>query len=165
MLLDCAPPVHGLRIGVLWLLEQMKTGDPSVCWEYPFGRDEHGYGRLNYNGKLDRSHRVAWRLHHGRELPDDFNMVVMHDVCDNPPCCNPHHLLLGHRVVNFRTARERGLWRPPQGEGHASAKLTDGQVREIRATDDDQGYLAELFGVSQGTISAIKTRRTWKHLD
>jgi hypothetical protein len=54
------------------------------------------------------------------------------------------------------------------GENHRDAKLTEGQVREIRALFDGGGHsqksLGALYGVTQENITAIVKRRTWKHV-
>jgi hypothetical protein len=163
VLLDGIPPIKPQRKGLIWIIEQIATADREPCWEYPYHRDPNGYGCLSWNGKHDRAHRVAWRLAHQDELPAKRNMVVMHK-CDNPPCCNPAHLKLGRQRTNARQAVKRGLHNPVRGEAHVSAKLTEQMVREIRAIDDDQYYLAELYGVSQATISEIKRRKIWKHV-
>lgn len=44
-----------------------------------------------------------------------------------------------------------------KGNKHAKQKLTDKQVSEIRGTNLPQSTLAEMYGVSQPNISAIKT--------
>lgn len=52
----------------------------------------------------------------------------------------------------------------PKGEQHPQVKLTEQDVREIRESGKTQRFLAEQYGVSQRNISAIKTRRSWKHI-
>lgn len=34
-------------------------------------------------------------------------MIVMH-TCDNPPCCNPSHLVLGTQAENLADMRAKG---------------------------------------------------------
>ncbi len=161
MLLDAHPPIHRARKGLLWLIDQVKHADRSTCWRYPFGDDQ--YGRLRWNGKDDRAHRVAWRLEHGCELPNQRDMVVMH-TCDNMRCCNPDHLVLGRQKQNVRDAIDRGLKVPLRGTGAPAAKLSVEQVRDIRSRSDDwpQRELAEEFGVSQTTICHIRQRRVYR---
>jgi len=53
-----------------------------------------------------------------------------------------------------------------KGEKHPQSKLTENEVRRIRASyyggDCNQRELAEMFGVKRCTISAIVTRKSWK---
>jgi hypothetical protein len=60
--------------------------------------------------------------------------------------------------------RGRGNWRAPKGEERHNAILTERQVREIRASDERGCDLADRYGVSRCTISAIRVGRLWKHL-
>lgn len=72
---------------------------PDDCWPWLAGRSK-GYGQfLNY-----LAHRIAWFLTHG-EIP--AGAVIRH-TCDNPPCCNPNHLVPGTHGQNFRDMVERG---------------------------------------------------------
>jgi hypothetical protein len=55
-----------------------------------------------------------------------------------------------------------------RGEGHASAKLTDADVRDIRArceAGEHHGDIARDKRISPQTVSGIKYRRTWKHVE
>jgi hypothetical protein len=67
----------------------------------------------------------------------------MHD-CDNRLCVNPLHLSLGTNRENLRDRYEKR---------RSARKLSDAQVREIRASSDTQANLARRFGVSQAMIS------------
>ena len=50
------------------------------------------------------------------------------------------------------------------GTKHHQAKLTEDDVREIRAANATGRSLAEIYGVSQVAIHLIRTRKTWKHV-
>lgn len=56
-----------------------------------------------------------------------------------------------------------------RGQGHGRAKLTDGQVHEIRrrwtGVYGDQSRLAREFGVSQSLIAKIVRGDVWTHLE
>lgn len=71
------------------------------------------------------------------------------------------------RRENQIHAYDSGLQR--RGSGHGRAKLTDGQVRDIRQRYDgrygQQTALAKEYGVSQALISKIARGEVWGHLD
>lgn len=50
------------------------------------------------------------------------------------------------------------------GERGSSAKLTEGQVREILASRRRGVDLADKFGVTPAAISALRTGKNWKHV-
>lgn len=50
------------------------------------------------------------------------------------------------------------------GEGNPKAKLTDKIVIEIRSSKVSSKDLADKYGVSAGSINAIKRRYTWRHV-
>lgn len=55
----------------------------------------------------------------------------------------------------------------PQGERNGQAKLTEEQVKGIReayAAGAFQRVLAVEYGVSQGAIQSIVTRKNWRHV-
>lgn len=56
----------------------------------------------------------------------------------------------------------------PPGERHGRAKLTEEKVREIRRRYAAGGVsyldLANEYDLSNGTISAVISRRTWRHV-
>lgn len=51
-----------------------------------------------------------------------------------------------------------------RGERNSQTKLTEAQVRAIRADKRPQPMIASDYGVSQASISDIKCFRTWKHI-
>ena len=77
----------------------------SGCLEYQGYRNELGYGQVRVDrSALLRVHRVVYEAVNG-PIPD--GLVVRH-TCDNPPCCNPDHLVVGTQAENMRDRDERG---------------------------------------------------------
>jgi hypothetical protein len=75
---------------------------PSLgCWEWTGSKDNHGYGRIEDNGKPKLASRVAYELRNG---PIPNGLVLDHfqypDACIGPNCCNPDHLLPTTRSAN-----------------------------------------------------------------
>ena len=58
----------------------------------------------------------------------------------------------------------KGRNRQPKGEANANAKLTSDQVRVIRADKRTQVEIALAFDIRQANVSAIKLRKTWRHV-
>ena len=55
----------------------------------------------------------------------------------------------------------------PRGENHHNTPLTERDVRIIReriSQGDRQLAIARAFGITQGTVSHIKSGKTWKHI-
>ncbi len=94
-----------------------RTGGPNACWPWRKTHAGTAYGRIRigHSGYI-YAHRLTMALLLERDLtPDEF---VMH-TCDNPPCCNPLHLILGDIVANNADARAKGrLLKPTCRRGH-----------------------------------------------
>lgn len=52
----------------------------------------------------------------------------------------------------------------PRGVSHKMAKLTDACVLSIRKDNRPQAKIADDYGVSQSLISAVKSKKIWKHI-
>lgn len=52
----------------------------------------------------------------------------------------------------------------PAGAHHPLAKLTEAEVRMIRASDECRPALAARLGVSLSAISDVRNRKTWTHV-
>jgi len=97
--------------------------------------------------------------------PIPEGLEVRH-TCDNPPCQEETHWLLGTRQDNVDdcTSRERQA----RGSGAGRSVLTEDDVREIlRLSRQGIGRtdLAERFGVTYQSIDAIVKGKSWAWLD
>ena len=149
----------------------VSIGLREQCWEWKGTRRAWGYGAFHANGKNWTAHRLALFFATPDELVNDKAFACHH--CDNPSCCNPTHLYWGDVVSNNRDMKLRGRYvgnkgHHASGEQSSQAKLTEHQVREIRAlhATGKVSYkeLGRRFGVSNIAIRYICKRQSWKHV-
>lgn len=125
--------------------------------------DDDGYLRIGIGSKKECKryylHRLVFRAFVG-EIPAKH--VVMH-TCDNPGCINPKHLKVGTHDDNMldMVEKRRHQW----GQDHYKAKLTETQVREIREDKRLHKEIAAEYGIVRSTVSNIRAKRIWKHLE
>ena len=134
---------------------------PSGCWEWQEGKSRRGYGVVHVPGVgTRRAHRYSFEISRG-PIPD--GLFVLHH-CDNPPCINPDHLFLGTHADNATDKTLKG--RQPQGESHGRARLTENDVRAIRAKYGKATgkELAAEYGMSLRQIMNIVSRKQWKNV-
>lgn len=174
------PPSNGPQLPPLvrfWAKVDKATA-PDGCWTWTAGGDEDGYGHFKTDGRTWRASR--WIFNQTNSVPLSAAEQVRHR-CDNPPCVRPDHLIRGSGADNSRDMVDRD--RSARGNRHGSRlhpetvmrgtrnaahKLTDDEVREIRAryaNGELQIPLAKEFGVTQVTVSLITRRKTWTHLE
>jgi hypothetical protein len=109
------------------------------------------------------AHVVAWEQANGRSVPD--GLVVRHR-CDNPPCIEPEHLILGTQRQNVADMFKRGRCNRA-GERNNTAKLTVDAVQAIRAkhaVGQSVRNLSRDYGVSESQVKNIVTRKQWKEV-
>lgn len=139
-----------------------RSAGAHACWPWLGHVEENGYGRFYLKGRMMWAHRAAYILFVG---PVPSGAMVRHLVCDNPPCCNPAHLAPGSHLQNVRDSVTK--LRHTFGERNGAARLTDDQVRAIKA-ELSAGRLhrliAEDHGVSRSLVSRIGRRERWSHV-
>lgn len=136
--------------------------EPDDCWPWLGTLTISGYGQISFGprgaAKSLRSNRLVFFLSHGH-WPDN----ACHS-CDNPPCCNPAHILDGTKAENQHDKRRKG--RAAKGERIAQSKLTDAGALAIRAGKGNRSAkeLSAEFGVSTVVVYRIWNGDAWTHL-
>lgn len=143
--------------------------EECIIWPYsksPIIKGGGPYGKVRHEGKIWRVHRLTLTLAVG-PAPDS-KLLACHGSCNNPLCCNPHHLYWADGKKNMMDRNRDGTMNPPKGEKHSQAKLKEEQVRDIRARYAAGGItqreLAKRYKVSQSLINAILNHQLWGHL-
>lgn len=140
----------------------------SGCWLWTAAADDKGYGRFQLgSGRRGTvlSHRFAYELRNG-PIPAGLNAL---HKCDTPSCVNPDHIFLGTLQDNVRDMDRKGRRNNPmpktqRGSAHYAARFTDQQVREIRRDARRVCVIAREYGVGHGSISTIKSGKSWAHV-
>ena len=143
-------------------LEHLRSlPDVGDCVLWP-GTTRAYYGRVYTdvkNQKFMAASRWVYEQIHGA-VP--AGLYILH-TCDNPPCVRPGHLWIGTTKDNLADAARKGRMRGPgpydrpRGEHAPNAKLTDVDVRMIRALHGkvSQADIARRFGVGETQIGRI----------
>lgn len=144
-----------------------KSGD---CWIWQGGKDKDGYGKFQITmsrfgipvgwptpQRHIRAHHFAWELEHGTT---SFGELIMHS-CDTPACVNVAHMSIGTPKLNYDDAVAKN--RHTYGERNSILKSSD-VIAILQSTERD-AVLAIRFGVKPVTISAIRHRRIWRHIE
>ncbi len=139
-----------------------KDGE-NGCWKWLNAKDKDGYGKITIQATDMRAHRLSWIIHRGH-IPK--NALVLH-TCDNPECTNPEHLYDGNNTNNMRDREARNRIQHRKGEDCNFSTLTSEliiKIRAMRSAGSKQLEIANLFGISRPHVSAICSRRVWKHI-
>ena len=120
-----------------------------------------GIGRIEDTGKEYGSDRLSYLIFN---VDIQAGLCVWHS-CVNTICVNPSHLWAGTKADNSMDSVEKG--RENKGEAQRSAKLTEGDVREIRALGGTMPYkdIADMFKISVPTVGEVVRCITWKHIN
>ncbi|RYF28934.1 MAG: hypothetical protein EOO17_03415 [Chloroflexi bacterium] len=116
---------EALELFTLPTIEQLGRISLSAttgCWELPTYQDKKGfarYGLMDVRGITNASrlaHRTMYAIYYGNEaLPHGHEEHLDH-LCENKPCCYPHHLERVTLRDNTRRAR--------RAKQHATGQLS-----------------------------------------
>lgn len=163
-------------------------GLPCIDWTKSFSGDGYPAFSLSHETQVG-AHRYAFTLAHAKatgQTVDDVLASGVHvaHVCDRPPCIQnggeagvyvirdrtfPRygHLVGTDNAGNTHDKVDKGRARYAHGEDHYAARLTPEIVQQMDrmyASGMLQREIAEHFGISQGKVSEVLSRRKWKHV-
>ena len=127
----------------------MSKGNTHVCWEWKGtvnAKDGRPYNTIPGNRRP--ANVIVLELYSGEHAD---NRVACHS-CDNPICCNPHHLSWGTHQDNMDEMKER--------QRHGLPTTVVRAIRHLLDSGRSHTDIAELYGVARETITAINTGRS-----
>ena len=125
------------------ILRKLPSASDEECWITDYATGPTGYCNVTLPDRSTvRLHRLAWEMHNAEPLPD--GVVLMH-TCDNPACCNPHHLVPGTQADNLKDMAAKGRGRKPLVPVAEAQRLSDEGFNHRQ--------IAELLGFTRGAIS------------
>lgn len=143
-----------------WLEDHVSySGNQCLIW--PFARNSLGYAICDAKLGSGFAPNVMCRMAHG-EPPTPLHEAAHSCGKGNLGCMNPSHLSWKTHAENMADTLLHGTHN--RGERNGMSRLTEDDVRAIRASNDNQRVLSARFGVSQAQISAIRNHRAWKWL-
>lgn len=88
----------------IYFNQYVDKGSSDECWEWKGQRSSGGYGR--FSKRFDKkyiflAHRMAWMFKYDSPIPK--GLICCHS-CDNPPCVNPLHIIIGTHKHNSEQA-------------------------------------------------------------
>lgn len=140
------------RAGEIWSCKRHKYLKVHV--------GSHGYKMVDLDEQRCSLHRLLLSVFVRLPRPSEVGRHLNDDRLDN----RLENLAWGTRSDNARDAKRNGiqLGCPGKGESHPGTKLTDAQVKSVRAKYASGGHtyvgLGRLFGVSKAHVGRIVNR-------
>lgn len=163
------------------------------CWEWTAAVNAKDYGKFGFQTNTKPyfflAHRAAYLLF----VEDIHEGHLVCHKCDNPQCVRPDHLFTGTHSDNMQDCANKGrnvwqnrkpslahrknnstkhyaLWRDSEYRKRQieSRQRSGISLETAKSIMDDQrpySQLARIYGVSIGSISRIKNRKTWHFRD
>lgn len=134
-----------------WLrkeIARLELHPTDECVTHPFHTKNGGYGFVTIDAKRLTMCRGVLLLT-GQPLA-----AHTRHSCGNPPCINPRHIRPGTAAENAADRERHG--RTAHGAQIPQFKLSDDQVREIRASSETHAEIGARLGVHPTTVSQIR---------
>ena len=135
--------------------------DGDECLKWPYCTNDRGYGLAVIGGKQRGAHRLMCMLAHG-EPPTPEHEAAHSCGKGHEGCVNPKHLRWATHKENCRDMFIHGTLNI--GERNAKTKITEDDVRAIRAAPPILAPLMQRYGMSKHAISKIRSGKRWGHV-
>lgn len=135
----------------------------NECLIWPYSKMSNGYGQIRINGKLCTVSRLLCEDVNGP--PDNPNDHAAHSCGRGMDACvTKAHIQWKTKSENEKDKINHGTHN--RGSQHPLSKLTEIQIREIRALKgkETQQATADRYGVANQAISKIQARKSWQSL-
>lgn len=94
---------------ILMVIDHKTIPEPNTgCLLWTGGSDKDGYGKIYFQKKHWRVHRLIFELKKKQQIPP--GNLIQH-ICDTPSCCNIDHLKLGTPLSNMQDKVKKGRLR------------------------------------------------------
>jgi hypothetical protein len=138
----------------LQLLFNQKIERSDNCWNWK-GNILRGRALFSFKHKKMTVQNFSWLIHKGERAPDS----IVLQSCNNHLCSNPDHLYLGSKKqMAQKTSKNKKVF----GQVLNTSQVFE--IRELLKTATKQTDIAEIYGVSNSTISDIKHKRSWHYI-
>jgi hypothetical protein len=133
------------------------------CVIFPYARDSNGYAKIFVGGRVIGAYRYVCEMAHGL-APSDAHEAAHNCGKGHLGCISPRHLQWATHKENHQDRRRHGT--SNAGETCGTAKLKVADVHWIRrtATQKSNAAIARTLGVTEGTVRAVLSGKTWGHV-
>lgn len=144
-------------------LEAHISHSGQECLIWPFARSDDGRGVIRIDSASTKANRVMCEAVHGPP-PTPKHEATHSCGLGHLGCINPTHLRWGTHTENMADKLVHGTHN--RGERHPGARLTEADVRRIRALKGvaRRAEIAQAFGIHPTTVGQIQRRKTWAWL-
>jgi hypothetical protein len=139
--------------------------EENNCWLWTGYVNRNGYGMTSFDKKQHvLVHRLIFECYNGPIRKED---IIRHR-CNNPPCCNPDHLLLGtvQDNVDDRVRENRSA----VGSKNNRAILSEEDIYQILSGIESDEYISirqivNLYPIiTRKAIESLLNGKTWMHV-
>jgi|TARA_R110000822_G_scaffold300834_2_gene424368 DNA-binding XRE family transcriptional regulator len=130
------------------VFKSVAMAGPDDCWPWKGkinAKDQRPY--ITVSGIRRAAYVIVYELYTGEQADGRY---ALHS-CDNSVCCNPYHLSWGSHQDNMDDMRNR--------DRHGLPKTVIRSIRKLLDNKKTHQHIAELYGVSRETITAINNGR------
>lgn len=141
----------------------------NACIAWPFGTRDDGRGIFHHNGWHGSASRAVCAIAHGPP-PTPEHHAAHSCGKGHLGCVNPRHIRWATPKENMADQLIHGTRQDyknmARGERVSTAKLTEDDVRQIRALKGIKKRieLARMFGIDPTQVWNIQTGRHWRHI-